>query len=52
VHRHVPCRFYLFWGKSFELLAELGELGGRIDRLQGLVRALCEERIEALAAAA
>jgi hypothetical protein len=26
--------------------------GARIDRLQGLVRVLCEERIEALAAAA
>jgi uncharacterized protein len=31
---------------------ELEWLGGRIDRLQALVRALCEERIEALAAAA
>jgi HEPN domain-containing protein len=31
---------------------ELEWLGGRIDRLQALVRTLCEERIEALAAAA
>jgi hypothetical protein len=31
---------------------ELEWLGARIDRLQALVRALCEERIEALAAAA
>jgi len=41
------------YSRHYRITAEeLEWLGGRIDRLQGLVRALCEERIEALAAAA
>lgn len=41
------------YSRQYRITAEeLEWLGSRIDRLQGLVRALCEERIEALAAAA
>jgi predicted nucleotidyltransferase/HEPN domain-containing protein len=41
------------YSRHYRITAEeLEWLGGRIDRLQALVRALCEERIEALAAAA
>jgi HEPN domain-containing protein len=41
------------YSRHYRITAEeLEWLGSRIDRLQALVRALCEERIEALAAAA
>jgi hypothetical protein len=41
------------YSRHYRITAEeLEWLGGRIDRLQGLVGVLCEERIEALAAAA
>ena len=41
------------YSRQYRITAEeLGWLGSRIDMLQGLVRALCEERIEALAATA
>lgn len=41
------------YSRHYRITAEeLEWLGGRVDLLQGLVRALCEERIEALAAAA
>ncbi|HEX8124679.1 MAG TPA: HEPN domain-containing protein [Allosphingosinicella sp.] len=41
------------YSRHYRITAEeLEWLGGRIDRLQALVRELCEERIEALAAAA
>jgi HEPN domain-containing protein len=41
------------YSRHYRITAEeLEWLGGRIDMLQGLVRAWCEERIEALAAAA
>jgi predicted nucleotidyltransferase/HEPN domain-containing protein len=41
------------YSRHYRITAEeLEWLGSRIDRLQELVRALCEERIEALAAAA
>lgn len=41
------------YSRQYRITAEeLEWLGSRIDRLQGLVRRLCEERIEALAAAA
>lgn len=41
------------YSRHYRITAEeLEWLGARIDRLQGLVRVLCKERIEALAAAA
>jgi uncharacterized protein len=41
------------YSRHYRITAEeLEWLGSRIDRLQGLVRTACEERIEALAAAA
>jgi predicted nucleotidyltransferase/HEPN domain-containing protein len=41
------------YSRHYRITAEeLEWLGSRIDRLQALIRALCEERIEALAAAA
>ncbi|HYW16406.1 MAG TPA: HEPN domain-containing protein [Allosphingosinicella sp.] len=41
------------YSRQYRITAEeLEWLGARIDRLQGLIRVLCEERIEALAAAA
>jgi len=41
------------YSRHYRITAEeLEWLGARIDRLQALIRVLCEERIEALAAAA
>jgi hypothetical protein len=41
------------YSRHYRITAEeLEWLGSRIDLLQGLIRAICEERIEALAAAA